>query len=141
MRTLRTILACVALLAALPSAASAQGGGAAAPPKTTADAGGGSFGSTVPAKKAAERPARRRHVYLNGRPARIRFTLSGRRAVPVRLRVLNTADRSSVATIDLGERAPGEHTATFTGLEAGVPPQGTYLPRLAGPGLPRPPPP
>src|ERR671915_1784399 len=152
MRTPRTILACVALLAALPPAASAQGGGAAAPPKTTAGAGGGSFGAAVPGKKAADRPARRKrrggtlltsfelsrkHVYLNGRPARIRFTLSGRRAVRVRLRVLSAADRSPVATIDLGERAPGEHTATFTGLEAGVLPEGTYLLHLAGPG-PRP---
>ncbi len=80
---------------------------------------------------------RRKHVYLNGRPARIRFTLSGRRAVHVHLRVLNTADRSAVATIDLGERAPGDHTATFTGLEAGVLPEGTYLLHLAGRGLRR----
>jgi hypothetical protein len=152
-RTPRTILACVALLAVLPSAASAQGGGAAAPPKSTADAGGGSFGSTAPAKKAADRPTRRKrragtlltsfelrrkHVYLNGRPARIRFTLSGRRAVQVRLRVLNTVDRSAVATIDLGERAPGDHIATFTGLETGVAlPEGAYLLHLAGRGLRR----
>src|SRR5918992_250304 len=153
MRTPRTILACVALLAALPPAASARGGGAAAPPRTTAGAGGGSFGSGVPGKKAADRPARRKrrggtlltsfelrrnHVYLNGRPARIRFTLSGRRAVRVRLRVLSAADRSPVATIDLGERAPGEHTAAFTGLETGVAlAEGTYLLHLAGRGLRR----
>jgi murein DD-endopeptidase MepM/ murein hydrolase activator NlpD len=151
-RTPSTILACVALLVALPSAASAQGGGAAAPPKTTAGAGGGSFGAPVPDRKASHRPARRKrragtlltsfelrrkHLYLHGRPARIRFTLSGRRAVHVRLRVLGTADRAPVATIDLGERAPGEHNATFTGLEAGVLPEGTYLLHLAGSGLRR----
>ena len=104
----------------------------------------------MPDKNAGHRPARpkrrggtlltsfvlrRQHVYLNGRPARIRFTLSGRRAVHVRLRVLNTADRSAVATIDLGERAPGEHTATFSGVEQGVLPEGTYLLHLTGRGL------
>ncbi len=152
MRTPWTILACVALLAALPSTASAQGGGAAAPSGGGSQAGGGSFGADLPDKKAADRPARRKrrgstlltsfelrrkHVYLHGRPARIRFTLSGRRPVHVRLRVLGTADRSTVATIDLGERAPGKHTATFTGLEAGVLPEGTYLLHLAGRGLRR----
>jgi peptidase M23-like protein len=146
-----TILACVALLAALPSAASAQGGGAAAP-SGGSRAGGGSFGADVPSKKAGDRPIRRqrqggtlltsfelrrKHVYLHGRPARIRFTLSGRSAVHVRLRVLGSADRSTVANIDLGERAPGEHTATFTGLEAGVLPEGTYLLHIAGRGLRR----
>jgi murein DD-endopeptidase MepM/ murein hydrolase activator NlpD len=151
-RTLPTILACVALLAALPSPASAQGGGAAAPSETTSEAGGGSFGGDVPDRRAPDRAARRKrrggtlltsfelrrkHVYLHGRPARIRFTLSGRRAVQVRLRVLNTSDRSAVATIDLGERAPGEHTAAFTGLESGVLPEGTYLLHLAGRGLRR----
>jgi murein DD-endopeptidase MepM/ murein hydrolase activator NlpD len=151
-RTPRTILACVAILATLPAAASAQGGGAAAPTKSSADAGGGSFGADVPGKAGTDRPARRRrragtlltsfelrrkHVYLHGRPARVRFTLSGRRAVSVRLRVLNTADRSPVATIDLGELAPGEHSATFTGLEAGVLPEGTYLLHIAGRGLRR----
>jgi Peptidase family M23 len=153
-RTLPTILACVALLAALPSAALAQGGGAAAPPpKTTPGAGGGSFGAQVPGqKKAPHRPARRKrrgatlltsfavsrkHLYLHGRPARIRFTLAGRRAVHVTLRVLNTVDRSTVTTIDLGERAPGEHTAVLTGLEAGLLPEGTYLLHIAGRGLRR----
>jgi hypothetical protein len=151
-RTPSTILACAAVLAALPSAASAQGGGAAPPTKPTSQAGGGSFGADVPARQAGDRPARRKrrsgtlltsfelrrkHVYLHGRPARIRFTLSGRRAVHVRLRVLGTADRTPVATIDLGERAAGEHTATFTGLEAGVLPEGTYLLHLTGRGLRR----
>ena len=144
------------MIAALPSAASAQGGGAAAPPRSTSDEGGGSFGASTPGKRAGDRPVRRtrgpavppgalltsfelrrKHVYLHGRPARIRFTLSGRRAIHVRLRVLNTADRSPVATIDLGERAPGEHTAVFTGLEAGVLPEGTYLLHLAGRRLQR----
>jgi murein DD-endopeptidase MepM/ murein hydrolase activator NlpD len=152
-RTLPTILACVALSAALPSAALAQGGGAAAPaPTTIPGAGGGSFGAQVPAKKTPNRPARRKrrggtlltsfvvsrkHLYLHGRPARVRFTLSGRRAVHVWLRVLNTADRSTVTTIDLGERAPGAHTATLTGLEAGLLAEGTYLLHIAGRGLRR----
>jgi murein DD-endopeptidase MepM/ murein hydrolase activator NlpD len=109
-------------------------------------------GVAKPAQPGADRPARRirrggtlltsfevrrKHVYLGGRPARIRFTLSGRRAVHVHLRVLSTADRSPVATIDLGDRAPGEHTATFTGLETGVLPEGAYLLHLAGRGLRR----
>jgi murein DD-endopeptidase MepM/ murein hydrolase activator NlpD len=157
-RTSRTILACVALLAALPAPATADddGGGAAAPTKTHSKAGGGTFGAHAPEQAATDRPLRRtrrpasrggtlltsfevgrKHVYLHGRPARIRFTLSGRRAVHVRLRVLNAADRSRVATVDLGERAPGEHTATFTGLEAGVLSEGTYLLHLAGRGLRR----
>jgi murein DD-endopeptidase MepM/ murein hydrolase activator NlpD len=140
------------MLAALPSSASAQGGGAAAPPKATPEAGGGSFGAPAPIVKAPDRPARRKrrsgtlltsfkvsrkHVYLHGRPPRIRFTLSGRRAVHVRLRVLSTVDRSTVATIDLGERAPGEHTAILTGLDAAVLPEGTYLLHIAGRGLRR----
>jgi murein DD-endopeptidase MepM/ murein hydrolase activator NlpD len=165
--------ACVALLAALPSAASAQGGGATAPSGGGSQAGGGSFGAPVPGsakpggaaegddaargQEGPDRPARRgrrparrhrgtvltsfrvsrKHVYLHGRPARVRFTLAGRRAVNVRLRVLSAADRSRVATIDLGERTPGEHTATFTGLEAGVLPEGTYLLHIAGRGLRR----
>jgi murein DD-endopeptidase MepM/ murein hydrolase activator NlpD len=153
--TSRTLLACVILLAVLPSAASAQGGGAAAPAKSTSEAGGGAF-EVTPDDAGADRPARRvrrparragtlltsfevmrKHLYLHGRPARIRFTLSGPRAVPVRLRVLSTADGSRIATIDLGERAPGEHTATFTGLEAGVLPEGAYLLHMAGRGLRR----
>jgi murein DD-endopeptidase MepM/ murein hydrolase activator NlpD len=145
MRTAGTILACVATLAALPAAASAQGGGATAP-RTTSQAGGGPVGAEVPDRERRTRRSgtlltsfelRRRHVYLHGRAARIRFTLSGRRTVIVRLRVLNTADRSPVATIDLGEHPPGEHTASFTGMEAGVLPEGTYLLHLAGRGLQR----
>jgi Peptidase family M23 len=167
-RTSWITLVCVASLAALPPAAHAQGGGATAPTKPASGAGGGTFGTPAPggAQPAAgsvgaltprpggagSRPrrrarratlltsfeVRRRHVYLNGAPARIRFTLSGRRAVHVRLRVLNTADRSRVATIDLGERAPGEHTAAFTGLETGVAlAEGNYLLHLAGRGLRR----
>jgi Peptidase family M23 len=157
-RTSRTILACVAILATVPAPATADdgGGGAVAPTKTPSKAGGGTFGAHAPDKPATDRPARRRrrparprgtlltsfevgrkHVYMHGRPARIRFTLSGRRSVQVRLHVLSATDRSRVATVDLGERAPGEHTATFTGLEAGVLPEGTYLLHLAGRGLRR----
>jgi len=156
MPTPRIILACVALLAALPAAAFAQGGGATAPGGGGSQAGGGSFAAPVPggAKPGVDRRSRppaarrrgslltsfelsRKHVYLHGRPARIRFTLSGRRTVHVQLRVLSAADRSRVATVDLGERAPGEHTAIFSGVEAGVLPAGTYLLHLAGRGLRR----
>jgi murein DD-endopeptidase MepM/ murein hydrolase activator NlpD len=80
---------------------------------------------------------RRKRLYLHGRPARVRFALSGRRAVHVRLHVLSAADRSRVATIDLGERGAGEHSAAFTGLEAGVLPEGSYLLHVAGRGLRR----
>jgi murein DD-endopeptidase MepM/ murein hydrolase activator NlpD len=80
----------------------------------------------------------RKRVYLHGRPARVRFTLSGRRAVSVRLHVLSASDRSRVATVDLGERGAGEHSATFTGAEAGVLlPEGSYLLHMAGSGLRR----
>ncbi len=154
MRTFGTLVACIAILAAVPASATAGGGGGAvAPGSAPGQAGGGTFGAQGTGHAEDERPARRParhrgmlltffelrrgHIYLHGRPALIRFTLSGRRAVHVRLRVLSAADRSRVATIDLGERAAGEHTATFTGLEAGLPPEGTYLLRLAGRGLRR----
>jgi murein DD-endopeptidase MepM/ murein hydrolase activator NlpD len=80
---------------------------------------------------------RRKHLYLHGRPARIRFTLSGRRSVHVRLHVLSAADRKRLVTLDLGERSTGEHSAAFTGLEAGVLPEGRYLLHMAGRGLRR----
>jgi Peptidase family M23 len=149
-RTFGTLLACAAILAAVPASAAAGGGGSAAPPTPSAGTGGGSFDTPAPdrTKPAGRRKRsrgtvltsfelRRKHVYLHGRPARIRFTLSGRRPVQVRLRVLTATDRSRVATIDLGELAPGSHTATFSGLEAGVLPEGTYLLHLAGRGLRR----
>ena len=110
-------------------------------PVEPADAGADSPARRTPRRRAGTLvtsfEVRRKHIYLHGRPARIRFTLAGRRAVQARLRVLSAADRSPVTTIDLGERAPGPHTATFTGLEAGVLPEGTYLLHLAGRGLRR----
>jgi Peptidase family M23 len=151
------LLACAAILAALPAPALAGGGGAVAPTQSPSHAGGGSFGAT-PGDPAADHPTRRtrtrlrghtrrtqltsfavgrKHVYLHGRPARIRFTLSGRRAVQVRLHVLSTVDRARVATVELGELSPGDHSASFTGLEAGVLPEGRYLLHLAGRGLRR----
>jgi murein DD-endopeptidase MepM/ murein hydrolase activator NlpD len=80
---------------------------------------------------------RRRHLFLHGRPARLLFTLSGRRAVRIRLHVLSAADRSRIATLDLGERSPGSHAVAFTGLETGPLPEGTYLLHIAGRGLRR----
>jgi murein DD-endopeptidase MepM/ murein hydrolase activator NlpD len=157
-RTSRILLACVATLAALPASAAAGGGagGAVAPDSVPMKDGGGSFGAKLPGDAEDNRPARRtrrptrhrgtlltsfqvrrQHVYLHGRPARIRFTLSGRRPVHVRLHVLSAADRSRVATVDLGERSAGEHSAAFTGLEAGGLPEGRYLLHIAGPGLRR----
>jgi Peptidase family M23 len=155
-RSVWTLLACVAILAALPASATADGGGGAvAPGKGPGHAGGGRFGAHAPGDAKEERPVgmrrparhrstlltffelRRKHLYLHGRPGLIRFALSGRRAVHVRLRVLSAADGSRVAAIDLGERGPGEHTATFTGLETGVLPEGAYLLHLAGRGLRR----
>jgi hypothetical protein len=154
-RSARTLLACVAILAALADPATAGGGGAVSPGKGPGQSGGGTFGAHAPGDATDERPVgtrrparhrgalltsfelRRKHLYLHGRPGVIRFALSGRRAVHVRLRVLSAADRSRVATIDLGERGPGEHTATFTGLEMGVLPEGAYLLHLAGRGLRR----
>jgi murein DD-endopeptidase MepM/ murein hydrolase activator NlpD len=135
-RTSLTLLAGLAILAALPATAGADGGAVA--PSSGASPGSG---ATAPGKAGATLltsfELRRKRVYLHGRPARIRFTLSGRRAVHVRLRVLSAADRSHVASVDLGERSPGDHTATFTGLEAGVLPEGTYLLHIAGRGLRR----
>jgi Peptidase family M23 len=146
----RTLLVCAAALAvaALPTPALAgQGGGVAAPDEALSKAGGGAYGVHVPGER--RRPARRRgalltsfvvrrpHVYLHGRPARLLFSLSGRRTVNVRLHVLSAADGARVATLDLGERSAGEHSVAFTGLEAGVLPEGSYLLHMAGRGLRR----
>jgi murein DD-endopeptidase MepM/ murein hydrolase activator NlpD len=158
-RTSPTLLVCATALAAaaLPTPALAgPGGGTAAPDEPTAETGGGTYGVRVPAEPKAGRPGRprrraarrrgmlltsfrlrRRHLFLHGRPARLLFTLEGRRAVRVRLRVLSAADRSRVATLDLGERTAGEHSVAFTGLEAGVLPEGRYVLHLAGRGLRR----
>jgi murein DD-endopeptidase MepM/ murein hydrolase activator NlpD len=150
------VLACAALLAALPAPAEAGGGGAVAPDEAPSRAGGGGYGVGAPGDAESDRPSRRprrrarrggtlltsfalrrKHLYLHGRPARVLFTLSGRRSVHVRLHVLSAADRTRVATLDLGERAAGEHSAAFSGLEAGVLPEGRYLLHMAGRGLRR----
>jgi murein DD-endopeptidase MepM/ murein hydrolase activator NlpD len=157
-RIARTHLVCVAALAVavFPAPAAAGGGGAAAPDEAPSRAGGGSYGDHVPGEAKPRKPTggkrrrarrggtlltsfvlRRKHLYLHGRPARIRFTLSGPRAVHVRLHVLSATDRSRVATLDLGERSAGEHSAAFTGLEEGVLPEGSYLLHMAGSGLRR----
>jgi murein DD-endopeptidase MepM/ murein hydrolase activator NlpD len=150
-RTSPTLLvSAAALLAAtLPAPALAgDGGGVAAPDEPSVQTGGGHFGRKPPAKDRPARPkrrgllltsfrVRRSHIYLGGRPARVRFTLTGRRKVRVRLRVLSATDRSRVATIDLGERSAGEHSVAFTGLEADVLPEGRYLLHIAGRGLRR----
>jgi murein DD-endopeptidase MepM/ murein hydrolase activator NlpD len=122
----------VALAAACcPSAAVADGGGATAPSAPVAKPRPGraalltSFSLTRP------------HLYLYGRAAKVRFRIEGRRAVPVRLRVLRAADRGVVTTLALGELAPGDHVASFTGTEDGILPEGRYLLHIAGRGLRR----
>jgi len=67
----------------------------------------------------------------------VRFTLSCRRPVAIRLHVLRAGDRARVATIELGALAAGRHSVPFTGLEAGPLPEGPYLLHLAGRGLRR----
>jgi murein DD-endopeptidase MepM/ murein hydrolase activator NlpD len=139
-------------VAALPAPALAGGGGAAAPDERASAGGGGSFGSTASPDRSRQRPSRtrrrrgtlltsfelrRRRLFLYGHAAHVRFALRGRRPVAVRLHVLRAADRARVASIDLGVRAPGEHSVPFTGLEAGVLPEGTYLLHIAGHGLRR----
>jgi len=154
-RTSPTFLVCAAALAvaSLPAPALAgDGGGVAAPEDPPSQAGGGRFGNHVPGKAEPGRPKprarrrgtlltsfqlRRKRLYLHGRSARVLFTLSGRRAVRIRLHVLSAADRSRVATLDLGERKAGEHSVPFTGQEAGVLPEGRYLLHIAGRGLRR----
>jgi murein DD-endopeptidase MepM/ murein hydrolase activator NlpD len=153
--TSRIPLVCAAALAAaaLPAPALAGGGGGvAAPDEAPSTAGGGRYGAPVPGRAAPRKPParprrrgtlltsfrlRRTHLYLHGRPARVLFTLAGRRTVNVRLHVLSAAYRAPVATLDLGERSAGDHSVAFTGLEAGVLPEGRYLLHMAGRGLRR----
>jgi murein DD-endopeptidase MepM/ murein hydrolase activator NlpD len=148
-RRLRFPLLLALLALALPAGAEAAdepvAGGVTAPKEAPTQAGGGSYGQPSPAKKRKRRRGtvltafelRRKHLYLYGRAARIRFTLSGRKAVRMRLYVLRAADRAKVATLDLGVRRAGEHSLPFTGLEAGVLPEGSYLLHIAGRGLRR----
>jgi murein DD-endopeptidase MepM/ murein hydrolase activator NlpD len=142
---------CAAAVAAAalpaPALAAGSGGGVAAPDEAPAKAGGGRFAAELPHERrprARRRGTlitsfqlRRRRLFLHGRAARVLFTLSGRRAVTVRLHVLQASDGSRVATLDLGERAPGDHSVAFTGAEAGVLPEGGYVLHLAGRGLRR----
>jgi murein DD-endopeptidase MepM/ murein hydrolase activator NlpD len=153
-----TLLVCAVALAvpSLPAPALAgDGGGVAAPEDPPSQAGGGRFPNHVPGQAKPRRPepakprsrrrgtvltsfqVRRRRLYLYGRSARVLFTISGRRSVKIRLHVLSAADRSRVATLDLGERGAGRHSVPFTGLEAGVLPEGSYLLHIAGRGLRR----
>jgi murein DD-endopeptidase MepM/ murein hydrolase activator NlpD len=133
------LLGCAAALVATAwaaPAAPAQGGGVAAPEE-------GSQPPRVPtAPSGGARPRRatlltsfvlrRRRLFLYGRTARVEFTLRGRQVASVRLHVLQAEDRSRVATIDLGPRSAGRHSVPFTGLEAGVLPEGRYLLHIAG---------
>jgi hypothetical protein len=157
------LIGCAAALAsaALPASAVAGSGGAVAPggaqpqdgeasvpaggdAATGSQAGGGRYGAPLPAKRKPRRATLltsfvllRKRLFLNGRAPRVRFTLEGRRAVPVRLHVLRAADGARVTTVDLGTRAPGEHSVALAGLEAGVLPEDSYVLHLAGRGLRR----
>jgi murein DD-endopeptidase MepM/ murein hydrolase activator NlpD len=139
-----SILAALLVAAALHAApATADGGGALAPDSASTGAGGGQYGHGAPrgAGRTNRRPrgtlltafeVRRPHLFLYGQSARVELTLSGRAAVPVRLHVERAVDRARVATIELGELGAGEHSVPFTGLEAGVLPEGRYLLHVAG---------
>jgi murein DD-endopeptidase MepM/ murein hydrolase activator NlpD len=130
--------------------AGGDGGGGAAPERAVVDGGGGSYGSGVaPPERPRKRPRRPRgalltafslsrpDLFLYGSPARLSFQIEGRRPVQMRLRVLRVSDRAVVATLDLGERAPGPHVVRFSGVEAGVLPEDRYVLHLAGRGLRR----
>ena len=140
MRLRLTLLVCAAALAvtawAAPAAAGQVGGGVAAPeepvePRRTPT---GPSGGARPVRATllTSFSIRRRRLFLYGRAARVEFKLSGRRAPSVRLHVLRADDRSRFATIDLGQRTAGRHSVPFTGLEAGVLPEGRYLLHIAG---------
>jgi murein DD-endopeptidase MepM/ murein hydrolase activator NlpD len=149
-RLLSTLLVAAATIFALAVATpalGADGGGVAAPDKPVEK-------QTTPKKRAGRNSAggarrrrmtlltsfqlRRKRLFFLGRSARVEFTLSGRPATNVRLHVLNAGDRSRLETIDLGEREPGSHSVSFTGLETGTAlPEGHYLLHIAGRGLRR----
>jgi murein DD-endopeptidase MepM/ murein hydrolase activator NlpD len=142
------------LAAAVPSSpAWATDGGGAAPAPTTAPApaAGGSEGGTVagqPVKKAPRTTARRKkargplltsfsltrpRLFLYGRAASVRFRISGRGPVRVRLRLVPKAKGAPVRSIALGDQTTGRtHSVALTGLEGGVLPQGSYTLRIAG---------
>jgi hypothetical protein len=129
--------AIVAMLGPAPAAAG-QTGGATAPPTsgagnvdrvTTPTAAGG---KALLTNLELSRPK----LFLYGRAAKLAFSIAGR-AVDMRLRVLRADDRAAVATLELGEQAPGSHEIRFTGRESGVLPNGRYLIKATGRGLKR----
>jgi murein DD-endopeptidase MepM/ murein hydrolase activator NlpD len=110
---------------------------------------GPSGGATAPADRGTKPVSMRRgplltefalsrsRLFLGGRAAKLRFSIVARRPVQIRLRLLRADDRAPVATLDLGEQAPGSHELRFTGTEAGVLPAGRYLLQATGLGLRR----
>jgi murein DD-endopeptidase MepM/ murein hydrolase activator NlpD len=135
----------------LPATAIAQeGGGAAAPTGPVVDGGGTSVGGAVRPRTTEKRRTsarkrrpsgprldlfelKRKRLFLYGHSARIAFRIRSRRPLALKLCVLRAEDRAVVATIDLGERAPGVvHSLPFRGTEAGTLPQGRYLLRISG---------
>lgn len=138
---------------ALGAEGAPTGGGAGAPNSPPTAGGGGSYGTPVPPtddrrrggskhRKRSRHPRRgalltefslvRSNLFLYGRAARVRFRITARRPVLMRLQVLRPADRSVVATLDLGKQTPGAHELRYTGIEDGVLPEGRYLLQVAG---------
>ena len=130
--------ALVALLAPAPAVAG-PGGGVTAPANSRGDP---SAAGTRPAVARrgpllTQFALSRSTLMVGGRAARLRFSIVGRRPVLMRLRLLRADDRAPVATLDLGEQAPGSHVLRFTGTEAGALPAGRYLLQVVGRGLRR----
>jgi murein DD-endopeptidase MepM/ murein hydrolase activator NlpD len=138
----------VALALPMPALAGDGGGGVTAPDKssderrpaqerpTKSSSSGGARRKQATILTSFE--LRRKRLFLMGRSARVVFTLTGRRVSKVRLHVLNAADRTRLATVDLGERTAGSHSVSFTGLESGTAlPEGNYLLHIAGRNLRR----
>jgi murein DD-endopeptidase MepM/ murein hydrolase activator NlpD len=130
----------VAMLAPAPALAG-PGGGATAPTKGGGDSGAAERGTTPASARRGplltQFALSRSTVLLGGRAAKLRFSIVARRPVLMRLRLLRAEDRVPVATLDLGEQAPGSHMLRFTGTEAGALPAGRYLLQAVGRGLRR----
>jgi murein DD-endopeptidase MepM/ murein hydrolase activator NlpD len=134
----------------LPAAARAAGGGGVAPTDRQtggggayggADAGLGQGGPKAQRRRRSRRPyggprltsfeLHRTRLFLYGRSARLSFAIAGG---PVRARLgLSSAEAGTrVATMDLGELEPGEHSFRLTGTETGILAPGRYQVRLSG---------
>jgi murein DD-endopeptidase MepM/ murein hydrolase activator NlpD len=155
MRTPALVLAAlVAALMLAPPGAEGNGDGGAGAPGNARDGGSG-YGLLAPKgskRPAAGRPRARRpagpvlesfrlehdQLFLDGRPARVSFRLSGRRPAAVHLELRSSSGTTVVSRLDLGPRSPRtRHVVLFSGREHGSVPEGRYELRLAGRGLRR----